>query len=67
MKKAKPAIVLLIKLLVSGGLLAYLLARTADTIADTQLVPLEQRLEALQALRARILGANLGRTGQLIR
>jgi farnesyl-diphosphate farnesyltransferase len=36
--------------------LAYLLARTADTIADTELVPLEQRLQALQAFRERILG-----------
>ena len=36
--------------------LAYLLARTTDTIADTELVPVEQRLEALQRLRARILG-----------
>jgi len=36
--------------------LAYLLARTTDTIADTDLVPLEQRLQALQALRERILG-----------
>jgi farnesyl-diphosphate farnesyltransferase len=36
--------------------LAYLLARTTDTIADTELVPLEQRLQALQDLRARILG-----------
>jgi farnesyl-diphosphate farnesyltransferase len=36
--------------------LAYLLARATDTIADTQLVPLEQRLQALQAFRARILG-----------
>ncbi len=36
--------------------LAYLLARTSDTIADTPLVPLEQRLEALQAFRRRILG-----------
>jgi farnesyl-diphosphate farnesyltransferase len=35
--------------------LAYLLARTSDTIADTALVPLEQRLEALQAFRGRIL------------
>jgi farnesyl-diphosphate farnesyltransferase len=34
--------------------LAYLLARTTDTIADTELVPLEQRLGALQALRERI-------------
>jgi len=37
--------------------LAYLLARTTDTIADTELVPLDQRLKALQALRGRILGS----------
>ena len=36
--------------------LTYLLARTTDTIADTELVPLEQRLTALDTLRARILG-----------
>ncbi len=36
--------------------LAYLLARTTDTIADTALVPLDERLNALEALRARILG-----------
>ena len=36
--------------------LAYLLARTTDTIADTEIVPVAQRLEALQALRLRILG-----------
>jgi farnesyl-diphosphate farnesyltransferase len=36
--------------------LAYLLARTTDTIADTEIVPLDQRLAALQKLRARILG-----------
>jgi farnesyl-diphosphate farnesyltransferase len=36
--------------------LAYLLARTTDTIADTELVALEQRLEALRQLRARIQG-----------
>ncbi len=36
--------------------LAYLLARTTDTIADTELVPLAQRLEALQQLRERMLG-----------
>lgn len=36
--------------------LAYLLARTTDTIADTELVPAEQRLRALEDLRARILG-----------
>lgn len=36
--------------------LAYLLARATDTIADTALVPAPERLEALEALRARILG-----------
>jgi farnesyl-diphosphate farnesyltransferase len=36
--------------------LAYLLARTADTVADTEIVPSAQRLEALQKLRERILG-----------
>ena len=37
--------------------LAYLLARTTDTIADTELLPVEQRIEALRKLRNRILGA----------
>jgi farnesyl-diphosphate farnesyltransferase len=36
--------------------LAYLLARTTDTIADTEIVGIEQRLKMLQALRERILG-----------
>ena len=36
--------------------LAYLLARTTDTIADTEIVPPAQRLQALQQLRDRILG-----------
>jgi farnesyl-diphosphate farnesyltransferase len=36
--------------------LAYLLARTTDTIADTEIVPPAQRLEALQKLRERISG-----------
>lgn len=36
--------------------LAYLLARTTDTIADTELLPLQERLRALQAWRARIEG-----------
>lgn len=36
--------------------LAYLLARATDTIADTEIVPIEQRLDALQKLRERILG-----------
>ncbi len=37
--------------------LAYLLARTTDTIADTELVSLEDRVGALRRLRERILGA----------
>ena len=50
--------------------LAYLLARTTDTIADTELVPLEQRLDALKRLRERILGSstvplNLGELARL--
>jgi farnesyl-diphosphate farnesyltransferase len=36
--------------------LAYLLARTTDTIADTELVSIQERLDALEALRGRILG-----------
>ena len=36
--------------------LAYLLARTTDTIADTEIVSLSQRLDALEQLRGRILG-----------
>jgi farnesyl-diphosphate farnesyltransferase len=36
--------------------LAYLLARMADTIADTQLLPVQERLSSLQALRERIEG-----------
>jgi farnesyl-diphosphate farnesyltransferase len=35
--------------------LAYLLARTTDTIADTAVVPLERRLAALLALRGAIM------------
>ncbi|HZL13824.1 MAG TPA: phytoene/squalene synthase family protein [Verrucomicrobiae bacterium] len=38
--------------------LAYLLARTTDTIADTEIIPLAQRLAALQKLRERISGQN---------
>ncbi|MDP7012053.1 MAG: squalene/phytoene synthase family protein [Verrucomicrobiota bacterium] len=34
--------------------LAYLLARISDTIADTQLVPAEKRIQKLQQFRARI-------------
>ncbi len=34
--------------------LAYLLARIADTIADTQLVPAEKRMQKLRQFRARI-------------
>ena len=36
--------------------LAYLLARTTDTIADTELVPVSKRLAALDEYRQRILG-----------
>ncbi len=39
--------------------LAYLLARATDTLADTEVVPLDQRLEALDQLRSRILGARI--------
>jgi farnesyl-diphosphate farnesyltransferase len=38
--------------------LAYLLARTSDTIADTGLVPIASRLRALAGLRAAILGGD---------
>jgi farnesyl-diphosphate farnesyltransferase len=37
--------------------LAYLLARATDTIADTEVLPLDQRLAALEALRDRIVGS----------
>lgn len=37
--------------------LAYLLARATDTIADTEVIPLDQRLTALDDLRNRILGS----------
>jgi len=36
--------------------LAYLLARTTDTIADTEILPAQERLNALGRLRARIMG-----------
>lgn len=38
--------------------LAYLLARTTDTIADTALLPVKERLMALDQLRNRILDGN---------
>jgi farnesyl-diphosphate farnesyltransferase len=38
--------------------LAYLLARTTDTIADTGVLPVERRLAALDALRRRIFGTD---------
>lgn len=38
--------------------LAYLLARTTDTISDTGLVAVDQRLKALQAMRERVSGAS---------
>ncbi|WEY41741.1 phytoene/squalene synthase family protein [Paraburkholderia sp. SUR17] len=40
--------------------LAYLLARAADTIADTSLIPPEQRLALLLALRAHVNGTSDG-------
>ena len=40
--------------------LAYLLARTTDTIADTEIIPLAERLAALQRLREAILGQASG-------
>lgn len=40
--------------------LAYLLARTTDTIADTGLLPLEDRQRALEKLRGQILGTASG-------
>lgn len=41
--------------------LAYLLARATDTVADTDLVPVGDRLEALDALRSRIRGQRTDR------
>ena len=38
--------------------LAYLLARTTDTVADTELLPVAERLAVLSALRDRILGVS---------
>ncbi len=38
--------------------LAYLLARTSDTIVDTEIVPPGDRLQMLDQLRQRILGAS---------
>jgi farnesyl-diphosphate farnesyltransferase len=39
---------------------AYLLARTTDTVADTEIVPVASRLGALSSLRLRILGVQGG-------
>ena len=41
--------------------LAYLLARTTDTIADTEVLPVSQRLDALKKLREHILSKNPAR------
>ena len=38
--------------------LAYLLARATDTVADTEMIPVGQRLDALLHLRERILGTS---------
>ena len=40
--------------------LAYLLARAADTVADTRVIPRAERLEQLEALRAAYAGAAPG-------
>ena len=40
--------------------LAYLLARATDTIADTDIIPIETRLQALEDFRERILGQRNG-------
>lgn len=37
--------------------LAYLLARAADTIADTEIIPAAERLRVLQKFRERLLGS----------
>jgi farnesyl-diphosphate farnesyltransferase len=47
--------------------LAYLLARTTDTIADTELVPVTNRLAALEALRRRIEGDGAGEVRDVFR
>ncbi len=39
---------------------AYLLARTADTLADTDLIPAQDRLAALQQYRDRLMGQGSG-------
>lgn len=41
--------------------LAYLLARATDTIADTEIVPIDERLDSLARLRSRILGTSIER------
>ncbi len=38
---------------------AYLLARTSDTIADTEILPLSERLTALRNFRQRLLGETI--------
>lgn len=45
--------------------LAYLLARAADTIADTPLIPHERRLSLLRAFRARLAGAAAADTADM--
>jgi farnesyl-diphosphate farnesyltransferase len=44
--------------------LAYLLARTTDTIADTEVLPLDERLGALARLRQRIVTEDIGQSGE---
>ena len=46
--------------------LAYLLARAADTISDTQILPPEERLAHLRAFRAHLMGKRLSATQKKI-
>jgi farnesyl-diphosphate farnesyltransferase len=47
--------------------LAYLLARAADTIADTRLISREERLRHLEALRAELRGETPSRLDEITR
>jgi farnesyl-diphosphate farnesyltransferase len=46
--------------------LAYLLARAADTIADTRILPRETRIERLAALRSELAGPGPGRATAIV-
>ena len=47
--------------------LAYLLARAADTIADTRPISREERFRRLEALRAELRGETPSRLDEIIR